>query len=357
MNNENCHLVYGIDQKYVPPALVSIYSAIRSASGPLKITVFMTEDNAESIRYFQFLEKRFPENRIELSHFDPSPFEEYDRTRPHHWAAASMIPLFVPWLLEGTCIVLDADTVILDDITHLSQEDLRGNPLAACQASSVAVTTEKYFTFNLNRMVRPFYSRKRKQKICEWSRRVGFSIDELKTKYCASGVHVMRTDVIRKMDPKRDLANVEASRKHWNSMPDMDRYNEVFKDKTHLLDLRWNVYRDFNPINRMYVSLVICGNVFWPRNRILPFSITRICLRAKCGNAHGGRHEDAIRFTGKCAWISKVIPVFRFSVCWTIRSSSERVQVPAFCLVNCLSRVSSLGAGLFLIKVSFWSLR
>lgn len=254
MNNENCHLVYGIDQKYVPPALVSIYSAIRSASGPLKITVFMTEDNAESIRYFQFLEKRFPENRIELSHFDPSPFEEYDRTRPHHWAAASMIPLFVPWLLEGTCIVLDADTVILDDITHLSQEDLRGNPLAACQASSVAVTTEKYFTFNLNRMVRPFYSRKRKQKICEWSRRVGFSIDELKTKYCASGVHVMRTDVIRKMDPKRDLANVEASRKHWNSMPDMDRYNEVFKDKTHLLDLRWNVYRDFNPINRMYVS-------------------------------------------------------------------------------------------------------
>ena len=141
-----CHLVYGIDHKYVAPALVSIYSAIRSASEPLNVTVFMTEDDAESVRHFQVLEKRFRETRIDVRYFDPASLEEYEKARGgHRYTAASMIPLFVPWLVEGKCIVLDADTLVVDDIYRLFREDLHGNPLGVCPGQYYGLDGGKAF--------------------------------------------------------------------------------------------------------------------------------------------------------------------------------------------------------------------
>ena len=34
------HLVYGIDDKYLPPCLISVYSALKTVTGMVRVTIF-----------------------------------------------------------------------------------------------------------------------------------------------------------------------------------------------------------------------------------------------------------------------------------------------------------------------------
>ena len=72
------------------------------------------------------------------------------------------------------------------------------------------------------------------------------------TQYFSSGVILMDTAAIRKADPSGGLMNINSARKHWDLLPDMDRLNEFFKDRTQYLDLKWNVYRDYSPLDRLF---------------------------------------------------------------------------------------------------------
>ena len=83
---------------------------------------------------------------------------------------------------------------------------------------------------------------------------MGSTVRELETKYFSSGVILFDTDRIRASDPDRTLADMESGSGHWNSLPDMDRLNEFFKDKVHYLDLNWDVPRDVLSLNRFYAS-------------------------------------------------------------------------------------------------------
>ena len=254
------HVVYGVDSKYVPPLLVSIYSMFTSTPGRLKTTIFTTDPDDEDLREVQKLAAHFPKKMTETVYFDPKPLDEYERARRHHWSSASMIPLFVPWLVAGRCILLDADTIILRDIGELYRSNLNGCPMGSVQSSSTAMSVRKHTSFSLNSLVSPRRTRTRNREIKEWSERVGFTLDELQKIYFASGTLLLDTDAIRKIDRNRTLCDVEASRIHWNSMPDMDRYNEFFKGNCEFLDLKWNVYRDFLFVSRMY-----CDRDLWQK--------------------------------------------------------------------------------------------
>ena len=191
--------------------------------------------------------------QIEIQSFDPAPLAEYDQTKRHQWSAASMIPLFIPWLIDGKCILLDADTVSLCDISELYSTDMKGYPIGACLAPSVSWRVRKYMSFGLT-LILPHKVKSKRQQITKWAASIGFTIEELQSKYFAAGVYIMDNPAIRAFDPHRTLSDVEKSRPHWGHMPDMDRFNEFFKDQVFFLDLKWNVYRDSVFLNRYYSS-------------------------------------------------------------------------------------------------------
>ena len=254
------HIVYGVDAKYVPPLLVSAYSAFAATPGPVKLTIVTTDPKCKELAHVRTLTANFPQKSAKVLYFDPDLLHEYDAERSHYWTAASMIPLFVPWIVEGKCILLDADTIILRDIGELYESDLKGLPIGAVQSITTALSVKKNTSFGLNSIIVPGRARRRKREICDWAGRVGFTIKELQEMYFAGGVILLDNDAIRLTDPQRELSDLSASRVHWNSMPDMDRYNEFFKGRCHLLDLKWNVYRDFLSLNRMH-----CRTELWAR--------------------------------------------------------------------------------------------
>ena len=246
------HIVYGIDDKYLPCLLVSVYSVLKTVSGPTKITVFVARPEIEDTSDIHKLSRRFPNATVDIRRFESGDFEEYEKNAmAARFPAASMIPLFLPWLIDEKCLFLDADTLVLQDISQLYHTDLKGCLIGACRASTESISHHKYFSSVLTGL--SFHrGRRRRKEFLEKAARIGFTIQEMATRYFSSGVILMDTAAIRKADPSGDLMNINSARKHWNLLPDMDRFNEFFKNKTHYLDLKWNVYRDFSPLDRLF---------------------------------------------------------------------------------------------------------
>lgn len=256
------HIVYGVDKRYLAPLLVSMYSVLRTASRNVKITILTTEPpvalNEPDIRR---LGDCFPDAEIYVQYFDSANLREFEETTTTRWPRVSLTPLLLPWLVPGRCVLLDADTLVLRDIVELYDTDMRGMAFGACQSPTTALTVRKHLTFGLNSIIAPARNRRRRRELGEWKDRMGFTFDELRTEYFSSGTLLYDTEAIRRMDPTRDLANVELSRKHWASMPDMDRLNEFFKGRFHHLALKWNVYRDIMPVNRVHASPALWSEI------------------------------------------------------------------------------------------------
>ena len=246
------HIVYGIDNKYLPPMLVSAYSMLKTVSGNARVTILTTDPAVEDASELGKLSACFPSAEIRVQTFDNAVPHEYDRKRTTSWSAAGMTTLFIPWLIPDRCIFLDADTVVLHDISELYRTDMGDKPLGACQAPSVVFRVRKYMSFGPHSIVVPGRARRRRREILDWKDRIGFTIEELQTKYFNAGLLLYDTEEIRRIDPARHLADVEATRKHWRFSADQDRMNEFFKDRVRYLDLKWNVYRDYIHINRIY---------------------------------------------------------------------------------------------------------
>ena len=245
------HIVYGIDDKYLPCLLVSMYSLLKTVSGPLKITVLVAESEIEDASDIHKMVDHFPNLAVDVRRFDAGDFEEYEKSAiAARFPAASMIPLFIPWLIDDKCLFLDADTLILHDISQLYRTDLKGCLIGACHASSVAVSQYRHFSSFLRTLL-PKRANRRRKEMLDGANRIGFSIQEMATKYFSSGVILMDTPAIRDADPAGDLMDINSAREHWGFMPDMDRFNEFFKDRTHYLDLKWNIHQDFSPLDRL----------------------------------------------------------------------------------------------------------
>ena len=230
-----------------------MYSVLKTASGPVKITVFVESSRIEETSDIHKLANHFPNATIDVRRFEAEDSEKYekDARQAARYPTATLIPLFIPWLIDEKCLFLDADTLVLHDISQLYQTDLNGCLIGACRDYSMAMRHYKYFSSVLKNLS-PSKSRRKRETILEAADRVEFTIHEMVVTYFNSGVILMDTPAIRKADPSGDLMNINSGRKHWDAFPDQNRLNEFFKNRTHYLDPRWNVYRDYYFLARLH---------------------------------------------------------------------------------------------------------
>ena len=81
-----------------------------------------------------------------MREFATNSLADYERTELSvRFPEASMIPLFIPWLIDGKCLFLDADTLVMRDIRSLFETDLEGCLIGACRTPNVAISYRKYF--------------------------------------------------------------------------------------------------------------------------------------------------------------------------------------------------------------------
>ena len=127
------NIAYGIDNKYLPPPIVSMYTVLRTASGPVNITVFATGSEFDPSSIYN-VANFFPNASLDVRQFETDNLKEYEKTEiAQRFPAASMVPLFIPWLVDEKCLFLDADTLILQDIAPLFHTDLNDCLIGAVQ--------------------------------------------------------------------------------------------------------------------------------------------------------------------------------------------------------------------------------
>ena len=247
------HIVYGIDNKYLPCLLVSLFTAMKKVSGRVKVTVFTSgpEFDTSSIHT---LVKNLENVDVEVQRFDTYALTAYENKEPAaRFPAASMLPLFLPWLVKGKCLFLDADTLVLHDVSQLFEIDLDGSLIGACRSYSHALSIGRAFHSGY---FFPLIYKNRKERYREKSERLGYSdIPDLASRYFSSGVILFDTDAIREEDPNCTLTNMENLEQLWVNgliLPDMDRLNHFFKDKVHYFNQKWDVPRDVSSFNRLY---------------------------------------------------------------------------------------------------------
>ncbi len=249
------HIAYGIDDKYLPCLIVSMFTALREVSEPTTITIFTAGPEFDTSP-IHVLAKNFENATFEFRRFDTSSLATYGKTEvATRFPAASMLPLFLPQMVEGRCLFIDADTLILDDIAQLFKTDLKGNLIGASRSYAAALSIRRAFHRGF---LFPLIYKNRKERFRKKSSRLGYStISEFEKKYFSSGVILLDTDAIRAADPSNALASVDSSEELWVNgltLPDMDRLNQFFKDRVHYFDLKWDVPRDVSSLNKLYAQ-------------------------------------------------------------------------------------------------------
>ena len=246
------HLVYGIDDKYLPPCLVSIHSALRFTADPVSVTVFFSGPDENIRRGIDILSGHFPNARFDVREFAREDLAEYEGSeQAARYSSVSMTPLYIPWMIDDKCIFLDADTLVLSDLSELYHTDLQGSLIGACLQLSYVIAHRKYFSNSLDTMLAPARSRRRRRELQGIAEMFGHPPREL-TRYFNSGVILMDTAAIRDADPSGDRLGALGIEKQWATWPDMERLNVYFDGETHYVDQRWNLNRDFDPLNLMY---------------------------------------------------------------------------------------------------------
>jgi len=222
------------------------------------ITVFVTENEFDTspihhlCNYFDDISVE-----VRIRSFDTNSLIHYENSaQAMRFPAISILPLFLPWLIEDKCLFLDADTLVMNDVKQLFDIDLCGHLIGGVKSSLVALSVQRAFSNWL--IMHLIYGDRRKQYIKK-ADRLGFSnVSELGEKFFGSGVILFDNVSIRYTDLDRSLMNMSKFKNVWAdefTLPDMDRLNQYFKDKVHYLDLSWDVAREVSFWNSLYTRL------------------------------------------------------------------------------------------------------
>ena len=233
-NNEIPHVVYGVDSNYVLPALVSIYSIWRHTSGNIDITIFGHRLSEHDIDTIQHAANKCDRN-ITLLDYCPKEFEGYAVKR---FPVVSLLPLSLPYIFDGRCIFIDADTLVLSDISELFSIDMGVMPIGACFDFLILDIELRLLKLRIFDLVHP--ARSRKTKISMVRRMVKMGLCPGQPSF-NSGVLVMNCKAIQEIYPSGELANLKLLKPFMNDFPDQDHLNWAFKNKWCELPLSWNV--------------------------------------------------------------------------------------------------------------------
>ena len=245
------HIVFGIDDKYLPPMLVSLYTALKNANGNVRITVFTVGQIDQS--KLSRLVDCFPNATLNIREFKTEVLQEYENTEAaKRFPLASMIPLFVPWLIDSGCIFLDADTLVLQDVSQLYETQMNSSFIAA----TMTFRDRKYLHTKptIESVVKHRSFMRRKKNALDHALILGFTPDEFVNEYFSSGVILFDVSSIKAHDPSmKHLERVYKNKEFWSHLPDQDILNVYYRNRVFYLDFKWNVYRDIL-MKRAYLS-------------------------------------------------------------------------------------------------------
>lgn len=219
-------VVYAVNAAYVRPALVSIYSLQKHASRLVDVTLYLNGDIGP--REWGLIDHATNRLglRLKAEVFDDSCFSGFEELNSK-FPTITLFPLALPGLVEGRCLFLDADTLVMGDVWELLGADMEGLPIGACSS----IGRGDLFSVPL-----PPRSSKREETITRL-KALGFMPSE--GNYFNSGVLLMDCHVIRDQYPYRTLTKVEEIRP-FPKLPDQDRLNQIFHGHWFQLPLQWN---------------------------------------------------------------------------------------------------------------------
>ncbi len=197
-------VAYGVDRNYLVPAVVSIHSLCERTTAPLEIIVYgdgLEPSDHETLRKVGETCGAAVDVRPFIS---PSGIKDFRNDRRVRWPAISLLPLQLPWLVQGRCVFIDADTLVMRDVRELMATDMDGMPLAA--AMDIGVDTSwtlrtpkgRLTRIRAKEILRPRHSRRRRQSLLRRLLHMGMRPGDM---YFNSGVLVMDCDAIKNTPP------------------------------------------------------------------------------------------------------------------------------------------------------------
>ena len=232
-------VIYGVNSDYVLPELVSIYSLWKHASQSVGVTLYVEDINEDDLDKIQRVIEGcgFP---IQVKDFDGAGFEEYSQLKAGY-PVVSLLPLLLPRLVDGRCLYIDADTLVVGDVCELLKADLGGMPVGACADIGQVTLEDRLLAMRASDLFQPSRARFKKRHHVSRILSLGFIPGE---NYFNSGVLVMDCDTIRNNFPGHaDLASMDKLRPYIHnvhSLPDQDRLNEFFAGQWFRFPLKWN---------------------------------------------------------------------------------------------------------------------
>ena len=219
-------LLYCFDKGYAAASLVSAHSALDRASAPM--VVHFTHDGPIDAIH-PFFDKLAAHPNCADLHVRPLTFPADIGEN-----VGRLLRVYCGRLLArppegGRILYLDGDTVVLDDLVPLAEQDLGPHPIGAVQDTM-------FLSWHYKAQSRDPKRRRRYQKTLEtWaSSMTRFAAD----RYFNSGVLMIdydRLDALGLNDAMQDLDRLAGFR-----LPDQDFLNDLFADKVTWLDPRWN---------------------------------------------------------------------------------------------------------------------
>ncbi len=269
---DSMQVIYGANEDYVLPALVSIWSMWQNASQPVEVTLYIENMQQQSLDLIGLARDRLGVP-VRGKTFDGRGFEEY-ASQAMAYPVVSLLPLILPRLVEGRCLFIDVDTLVMGDIWELLSADLNGMPIGACVDMGQVLMEDRICKVRASDLIHPSHARLKRKIYIDRIRNLGFVPGE---NYFNSGVLIMDCGVIRNQCPDWEgLASMDKLRPY-TSMPDQDRLNEFFAGRWFRLPLKWNVrtglkkdferkqykYRDVSEDLRVQIREAIQGPKLW----------------------------------------------------------------------------------------------
>lgn len=269
---DSMQVIYGANENYVLPALVSIWSMWQNASQPVEVTLYVENMQQHSLDLIELARDRLGVP-IRGECFDETGFEEF-ASQAMPYPVVSLLPLILPRLVEGRCLFVDVDTLVMGDVWELLSADLNGMPIGACVDVGQVLMEDRICEVRASDLIRPSRAKLKRKTYIDRIRNLGFVPGE---NYFNSGVLIMNCGVIRDQYPDwENLASMDRLRPY-TSVPDQDRLNQFFAGRWFKLPLKWNVrtglkrhferkqyqYREISEDLRVQIQEAIQGPKLW----------------------------------------------------------------------------------------------
>ncbi len=236
-SSDSMQVIYGANEGYVLPALVSIWSMWQNSSQPVDVTLYVENMQQHSLDLIGLARDRLGVP-VYGKDFDGTGFEEYASQSMRSYPVVSLLPLVLPRLVERRCLYIDVDTLVMGDIWELLSADLNGMPIGACVDMGQVLMEDRICKVRALDLIHPSRTRLKRKTYIDRIRNLGFVPGE---NYFNSGVLIMDCGAIRDQCPDwESLASMDRLRPY-TSMPDQDRLNEFFAGRWFRLPLKWNV--------------------------------------------------------------------------------------------------------------------